>query len=518
MISGHVKNLALLNCNIDNEQYFVAGNIFYQSTIENVYVQGTTNSTYGIARLSDEGAKIINGLANITFTDTAGTAYGDGTTKNYSELVNCYAITNAKTAPDGTKGLTEPYASVYRFIQANPTFGEGCPITFDSNGVYFNGKMVADYQTAQYTVQHKWGDTVLATDAFEGVVGEKTTATSRSDLGYVCIDTVIDNQEILSDGSTVVVINYADYPELLQFNAEASLKLVKSGSNVSLVDDTDSEGNAIKAVCATAIRGASPTPFTINLGGKYKVSEIAGIQVSYKITDGYDKTYVGIYANEIMSDYSGDRISTIIYDQSVTGYKTQNITQSNLLGKLGADDYVSTLSFTPKDNNRAITIRVDSIKIIPFSVELLQFNSEESIALVTSGSNVSIVDDTQAADGKAVKGTALRTGTATAFTINLGGQYKVSEIVSVKVTYRVVSGQSGWLMGFFFNEYSSYNDYAGKHNTGPSSEYSTVTITRETIVANKVNEDEYLNSISLIGKTANQDFTVCIDSIEIVLK
>ena len=309
----------------------------------------------------------------------------------------------------------------------------------------------------------------------------------------------------------------------MQFNGEGSKVLVTSGSKVKFVKDTDSEGNAINAVQATTTHtGSTTTPFTINLGGQYKVSEIAGIQVTYKIESGKNGAWLGIYVNEKMSDYSADRVASITYKEEKTPvYVTKTITQKDLLTKLDKTDPITALSIIDKDNNaddRTYTIRIDSITFIPFEETLLQFNSEESKALVTSGSNVSLIDDANATDGKAMQAKATHTSSsAKPFTINLGGKYKVSEVASIQVRYRITVGESRKIMGFYLNEINDYSsDRVASKTYSPMENYETVTITQDAMLKNGLKTDAYLSTLSLIAKDY-ADFTICIDSIMINL-
>lgn len=179
------------------------------------------------------------------------------------------------------------------------------------------------------------------------------------------------------------------------------------------------------------------------------------------------------------------------------------------------------LSVIDKDNNaddRTYTIRIDSIKIIRFSEALLQFNSEESKVLVTSGSNVSLVDDSQATDGKAMQAKATHTSSsATPFTINLGGVYKVSEVASIQIRYRITVGEIGKIMGFYLNGIDDYSaDRVASKTYSTMANYETATITQDAMLQNGIGADEFLSTLSLIAKDY-ADFTICIDSITINL-
>ncbi len=106
--SGHIKNFALLGVNVNNTAnycYLLSNNLQNSSTIENVYVEGVSQSTSGIARLRSVDASISNVIVNAQFSNTTNAnAFSSqtGDDKNKSQLTNCYAITNGGFAIDGT--------------------------------------------------------------------------------------------------------------------------------------------------------------------------------------------------------------------------------------------------------------------------------------------------------------------------------------------------------------------------------------------------------------------------------
>ncbi len=240
-ISGHVKNVAIIGATINNtNSYFVAGNIFYQSTIENVYVQGENlGGVKGVARLSDGpnnnseenlgpngnwNAKIKNTVANIQFTNVNGTAFGDGTAKNFATLENCYAITNGKMAPEGTNGLTTPYSSVGALI------GDGVAIanssfTFNSNGIYYNNVLVVNCSsfTVSFSVD---GETYDTQTVLEGNKATKPTV-DPSKTDYVFAGWFVDDTEY--NFNSIVTSNITVKAKFIPEGTKVAMKAANSG-------------------------------------------------------------------------------------------------------------------------------------------------------------------------------------------------------------------------------------------------------------------------------------------------
>ena len=133
-------------------------------------------------------------------------------------------------------------------------------------------------------------------------------------------------------------------------------------------------------------------------------------------------------------------------------YTTLTITSQQLLSKLSADELLTSLTFADTNTNpRAddsyrVHLTIDSIKIMPAATkenldELLLFDSEESLTLITGGRNVAIKEDAQAEGGRALEASFDNINSSgRRLTVGLGGIYRLSEIASVKVRFKIIYG------------------------------------------------------------------------------
>lgn len=177
--------------------------------------------------------------------------------------------------------------------------------------------------------------------------------------------------QIQIDSIEIVVPEFK--AEHLEFNSFASEGIVEKGLNVQMVDLE----NDNKAVQATFKRDSSGnrTIFRINMGNKYKVSEIDKIEVSYKITAGNPNNWWYVYVSEL--DYTDNNLRLTglgITAKGVTmpNFATFNISQDNLkkndINKvqhtlLGDDDYLTAISFVTNQYGDSTTIQIDYIRI-----------------------------------------------------------------------------------------------------------------------------------------------------------
>ena len=175
----------------------------------------------------------------------------------------------------------------------------------------------------------------------------------------------------------------------LQFNEDISLNLVEEGFDTSLVELSD--GN--KALQANLSQYCSYNGTTdirrnlkISLGGKYKVSEIESIVISYKVsavTSTAANTYWQIHLN------ATDSYTSVTYNNRVTGigttvfktmddFSTITLTNAGAAGAsltgntvggalLAEDDYLENLFFCVNSTNYAaanvLTLQIDFIQI-----------------------------------------------------------------------------------------------------------------------------------------------------------
>ena len=358
-----------------------------------------------------------------------------------------------------------------------------------------------------------------------------------------------------------------DYSDL-EFSDEYSLQLVQSGVEPQIVDDADAADG--KALQVTFKNDDSRVDATIDLGGRYKVSDIGEIIVRYKIVSGSSDVFWRIFLNDM--DKEGFQISltdSVLYSSGASSIATQGtptptygllrIKQEALkrndltaLGQgthelLSENDFLESLTFADTswhEETKRTTICIDSIIIIEageFDFDNLSFGDKEALSLVWSGIGPQIVDDPEATDGKVLQITfkndnVIPSGRVDA-TIDLGSVYKVSEIESIVIRYKIVSGSENVWWRMYPNAwiddnhrlYSNGMTYSSPTTSKgtPTAGYETVTIPQSALKMNGGNnailtDDDYLSGISFADVSWREDsswkITLRIDSITINLK
>ena len=363
-----------------------------------------------------------------------------------------------------------------------------------------------------------------------------------------------------------------DYSDL-EFSDEYSLQLVQSGVEPQIVDDADAvDGKALQITFKyDDFAPSGRVDATIDLGGLWKVSEIGQIVIRYKIISGNSGTYWRLYPNDITDDSRRFYGNGMTYSSSTTsqgtptaGYETVTIPQSALKMNGGNnailtdDDYLSSISFAEvswrSDTGWRMIIQIDSVEIQPvvgFEEDFLQFAEDNALAAVLSGVNPQIIDDPDASDGKALRA-AFRSpdldwNGKRDLKIDLGGLYKVSEIESVVIRYKIPEGYNfaNYWWRIFLNDLTEDDDLrvykqgaiiysAATTSQGISTDgYQTITIMQEALKGNDLtpaggtahdllSDDDYLTAITFAGVSARnegeRDIEFVIDSITINLK
>ena len=175
--------------------------------------------------------------------------------------------------------------------------------------------------------------------------------------------------------------------EHLQFNSEEALGIVTSGLDVRLVDLGD--GNkAMQAMFkndnlddanTTADDGASSqVNVRIDLGGKYKVSEIESVVIRYKFVQGNAKIYPRVYLNDKNNDTNRPYGDNIVWGAGNTGapmteFNTITISNAGLTTNGGGNpvldgsEYLSSIAFADAalrtDLSWRMIIQIDYIQI-----------------------------------------------------------------------------------------------------------------------------------------------------------
>ena len=376
---------------------------------------------------------------------------------------------------------------------------------------------------------------------------------------------------------SVTVNYYTDkaelYDKLLAFGSGSALSLVQSGVDPQIVDDADAvDGKALQITFKyDDFEPSGRVDATIDLGGLWKVSEIGQIVIRYKIISGNPGTWWRLYPNDITDDSRRFYGNGMTYSSSTTsqgtptaGYETVTIPQSALKMNggnnaiLNDDDYLSSISFAEvawrADTGWRMIIQIDSVEIQPvvgFEEDFLQFAEDNALAAVLSGVNPQIIDDPDASDGKALRA-AFRSpdldwNGKRDLKIDLGGLYKVSEIESVVIRYKIPEGYNfaNYWWRIFLNDLTEddnlrvYKQGAIIYSAATTSQgistdgYQTITIMQEALKGNDLtpaggtahdllSDDDYLTAITFAGVSARnegeRDIEFVIDSITVNLK
>ena len=235
------------------------------------------------------------------------------------------------------------------------------------------------------------------------------------------------------------------YKESLNF---AVASIVSSDLPYTIVeDDAAEDGKALSG--SLDFTAAGRRTLNIDLGGVFRVSEVSYITITYKAACERD-VWPRILMNGMTAN--ADAVTSFNGRGSPDQYTTLTITSQQLLSKLSADDLLMSLTFAdtnsaPRaDDTYRVRLTIDSIQIMPAATkenldELLLFDSEESLTLITGGRNVTIKEDAQAEGGRALEASFDNINSSgRRLTVGLGGIYRLSEIASVKVRFKIIYG------------------------------------------------------------------------------
>ena len=374
------------------------------------------------------------------------------------------------------------------------------------------------------------------------------------------------------------------YNSYLQFDTAASKQIVEGaalswdsvGENDYAVsalvkyDDFDADGEGNEDATTTGRQD-----LVIDMGGVYKVKEIESVVIRYRYLNA-SKLSMHLYVNDLKTD-ANLRMTGFTYQGAAANWYTPTVTEdfatltipqsslkSNSLGAstlLTAEDYLTAISFgtTAWQNssnymNFRTTVQIDSVEVNVYNEEYLEFNDDGALDII-SGLGKQMVDLDNG--NKAVQATfknddvddtstTIDDGVANKinFRINMGGIYKVSEIESVVISYKIISGDANlwWrlnlndiytdsrrVMGSGLVKYSSSTTSRGT----PTANFETITITNAGLLQNKdagnnnavntiLSESDYLTSISFsnasIQHVLKYRCTIQIDYIRVNLK
>ena len=394
----------------------------------------------------------------------------------------------------------------------------------------------------------------------------------------------IDSSKVNSDAKALLKEKYLEnvYNPYLQFNTQASKQIVKGaalswdsvgGNNYAMSalvkhDDLDASGESNKDTTTIGRQD-----FVIDMGGIYRVKEIESIAIRYRYLNdakAADGTYISMNLNANGDKVAKNRLTGMEYKGENGGWyiakKTENfatltIPQSSLKANslggtlLSADDYLTSLSFsTPswrpsgEASGCRVRMQIDSIevKLVPqFKKEYLEFNTADSLDIV-SGMDAKFVEleNGKKAVQATFKNDALNDPDTTAddgadtkvnFRINLGGIYKVAEIESIEISYKIISGDGALWWRVNLNDIYDDSrrvtgvDYSSKTTSQgtPTAQFETIRISNERLKTNTIggsilSDEDYLTSLSFSNASYQTDLkfrcTMQIEYIRITLK
>ncbi len=348
------------------------------------------------------------------------------------------------------------------------------------------------------------------------------------------------------------------YVNAWNFNSVSDVSLVENSCTTATVLKDGDKSVLSASFSAKDLRGYLAT-LALDLGGIYKASEIETIEISFRVPEvagSAGKTWYKAGVNISSSSVSEFKVSSAMLSNGkaqpmvTEEYVTLTIAGDLLVTALGSGDtVVENIAFwnsTSGGSAHPVNVYIDSIKItekvvqegIEDYAEALLFNSEKSLALVQ---NSHVKDDFAAAsivtDGdKTVLSASCsakdKRGYLAMLALDLGGEYKASEIGSIVVTFRIpsITGAAGstWYKAGVNASSSGVSEFKvssamvsnGKAQPTVTEEYITLTITSDLLVSALGNGDTIVNNIAFWNSTSGgseQPVTFYIDSIVINL-
>lgn len=362
-----------------------------------------------------------------------------------------------------------------------------------------------------------------------------------------------------------------DYAEALLFNEEKSLLLVEN----SYVKDelpvasivTDGDKAVLSGVFTAKDTAGYLGTLTINLGGEYKANEVGAIVITFRIPElvgNAGKTWYKAGVNVSATSVSEFKVSSTMLSNgtaqpvATADYITMTIAGDLLVTALGnGDEIVNNIALWNSTSGGAqpVNIYIDSIVInkveenekpeVPENPEeggdgyagLLLFNDEKSLELVENShvkddfAEASIVKDGDKSVLSASFSAKDKRGYSAMLVIDLGGEYKASEIGTIVITFKVselvgAAGKTWYKAGVNasssgVSEFKVSGGMVSNGNAQPAvtEEYITITVTGE-MLAELLGGDTVVENIAFWNSTSGgseQPVNVYIDSIVINL-
>ena len=349
------------------------------------------------------------------------------------------------------------------------------------------------------------------------------------------------------------------YLNALKFNAASDMALVKnSWSSATIMKDGDK--TVLSAgFSAKDLRGYLAT-LTLDLGGIYTASQIEKIEISFRVPEvvgSANKTWYKAGVNASSAGVSEVKVGSAMFSNSkaqpivTSDYITLTIAGDLLVTALGSGDTVveniALWNSTSGGAGHPVNMYIDSIRItenveqeeIKDYAEALLFNDESSLALVKNSyvkgdfATASILQDGDKSVLSACFGAKSQGGFSSTLTIDIGGQYKASEIESIIIKIRVPelvgsAGSTFFKAGANVTSSSSSTEISipsasvsnGTAKPTVTTDYIEIPITGEQLITALGSGDTIVNNIALWNsKTGGAECPVhvYIDSIVINL-
>ena len=343
-----------------------------------------------------------------------------------------------------------------------------------------------------------------------------------------------------------------------EFDSAKDAYLSVNNKNTTIVTDGNVKGLKATIVQPSGNSGLTPAgrqDLRINVGGEYQFKEIEKIVIRYKVTASNNDGWWRLFFNDNTTD--GQQISkttggvsftteTGRQSEVMTTYCTLTIEPAiaNSATGLTGDDYFYAINIGYRDQaDREMTMIIDSVVVYTgYKAEYLNFDETASLWLVQEGYNTSLVD--LGNGNKALQADLSQWyngGTRYNLKINLGGKYKVSEIASVEISYKVsavTTTSTGFYWNIHLNASGSYTsvDYNNRLTGIGSTVFQTTSgfnkitltdagaagssLTGNTVGGTLLNKDSYLENLFFCvnGSGTANIATIQIDYIKITLK
>ncbi len=537
--SEKVEGISFYAINSAQKQFLITQASFGQTTAQ-MYQTFVLSCDKILASITD--GKIIGIAVSVRINEKA---------------TDAFVAVDEITYYDATKDNDNPEVGAYTQQTLSALEGNGVDLRVLPIPVTDESDKAAYWQVQ--SLRTAGGQSITLTDGYIFT----PTAGGAYSLGVQAIDHAGNTSDVKTLTFTIDYYPLSQKKEYylreLSFDSISSVSLV-SGIEVSQVSDSDCAGG--KGVQGSFARDDKALgKLTIDLGGVYTVGEIEKVVIRYKVVSGPAQSANMWYRLHVNNETDDNKRLKPVFSFANTsmamptsGFETITINRTAFTAaagqgpELAETDTLNSLYFWYSNwqgsDGSKMTLIIDSVEITEkyvFNTTDLEFNSAASLNLIEEGYNTELVD--LGNGNKALQATICQWWDGHArnnLKINVGGQYKVSEIESLEISYKVSAVEnpsSGLYWNIHLNApggYSSVN-YAdrvtgiGTTTFEETSEFRTITITSTgstcSMTANTaggtlLSADDYLENVyfRVDGDSSERVATIQIDYIKINLK